>query len=98
MLEGVNRASYDISKGEWEKIILQIPELAGYAVGYPVAQPRRTIKAFIDLAQGNTDDFLSLIWGTWAREQSAKNSQKIEPFRIPSESDTSTGRQPSWAR
>jgi len=61
--------SYNTSQGEWDKVLKTMPEIAGYAAGLPVAQPKRTTQAIIDLASSKTDDWLELVWGKYTRQR-----------------------------
>ena len=68
ILDRIQDLSQKVNKAEWDKVALTLPELAGYAIGVPVAQPKRTFKAIINLAQGKTDDWMELIWGEYTRK------------------------------
>jgi len=59
---------YNLNQEEWDRLALQIPELAGYIAGIPVAQPKRTIEGIIDILQGETDDWLRLIYSEYTRD------------------------------
>jgi len=59
---------YNLNQAEWDKVKLQIPEMAGYILGMPVAQPKRTIQGIIDFLQGETDDWLRLIYSEYTRD------------------------------
>jgi len=75
----MHEISYQANKGEWAKVLAVFPELAGYAKGFPVAQPRRTIMAMLDLAEGKSDELMSLIWGTFIMEQAEEEKKPSEP-------------------
>lgn len=76
VLDKIQQASYRISKEEWDKLALLMPELAGFVTGLPTVQPKRTIKAIIDLASGKSDDWLELIWGSYTREKARKEERE----------------------
>lgn len=78
VIEQAQRVAQRAMKGEWDKVLLSIPELGGYVMGYPVGQPRRTIKAFLDLAEGKTDDLLELIFGQYTREKGRAEPEEFE--------------------
>jgi len=59
---------YNLNQKEWDKLALQLPELAGYIVGIPIAQPKRTITGIIDFMRGETDDWLRLIYSEYTRD------------------------------
>lgn len=67
VLEKGQRMFYNAMQENWDKVALLVPELAGYAAGIPVSQPKRFLKALVDLAQNKTDDLLELIWGEYTR-------------------------------
>ena len=77
ILDKLQEGSYAAFQGEWDKVLQNIPELAGYAAGIPVSQPTRTIKAILDIASGKSDDWMSLIFGTYARKQ-ASSEEKMK--------------------
>ena len=60
--------AYSMNEAEWEKALLLLPELAGYATGVPVTQPSRTIKNILEKGSGIFDDWLQLIWSSYTRE------------------------------
>jgi len=68
----MQQLSFRLNKQEWGKAALTIPELAGYVLGIPVAQPKRTIMGLLDLATGKTDDWMRLIWSEYARKRAEK--------------------------
>lgn len=75
LLERFQNLAYEASRGEWGKVAMIMPEAAGYAIGIPTSQPSRFFRAMLDLASGETEDFWSLIWGTYAREQATKEEE-----------------------
>jgi len=81
ILERAQAAAYELSKGEWEKFALIMPEMAGYATGVPVGQPRRTIKAILDKGSDVFDDWLQLIWGSYTREQ-VKGGELVPKLKL----------------
>jgi len=56
---------------DWAKTALTGTELGAYMLGVPFVQPRRTLTGLYDLLEGETDDWLRLIWSEHAREQQA---------------------------
>jgi hypothetical protein len=72
LLANFQELAYHINKAQWDKAAAQLPEVASYGIGIPYSQPRRTFEAMLDLAQGNTDDWLRLIWGTYTREKATE--------------------------
>jgi hypothetical protein len=80
LLSQVQRATYNLNKGAWDKLLAQSPDLAALSAGLPLNQPERTIKAIIDLASDKSDDWLELIWGAWVREQ-AREPEPQPSFR-----------------
>jgi len=65
VFERAQTAAYYIGKEQWDKALAGAPELAGYLIGIPVAQPGRTISGAMDLIQGKTDDWLRLVYSQW---------------------------------
>ena len=61
-----------LTSGKAETVVKNVIEVGLYGGGLPVAQPRRSIEAMIDIAQGKSKDWLSLIWGTWRRDKEVK--------------------------
>lgn len=86
VFDRIQRLTYTMANEQWDKAALVIPELAGYAVGVPVAQPRRMAEAIYNLASGKSDDWLELIWGSWTREQARKDEEKSTPSFTPGKS------------
>jgi len=76
LMERLHEIAYQANRGEWDKVFTTIPEAGGYLFGVPVAQPRRTIMAMIELANGNSEDLLSLIWGSYTRKKAEKEETK----------------------
>jgi hypothetical protein len=76
LLDRLQNFAYQANKGKWDKVGWMAPELVGYAGGIPVAQPRRTIQAMINIASGKSDDWLELIWGEYTREKA-----RIDPYQ-----------------
>lgn len=80
-LEGLDRAQraiYHLNKGEFDKLVMLMPETLGFLVGLPVSQSKRTITALVNLAQGKSDDWLELIWGQYTRDKSKEDSEKTK--------------------
>ena len=71
--------AYSINKEEWDKVLQIFPQLLAYGAGVPVTQPVRTIKGILDLAQGNTDDWLRLIWSGYTREAAEGGGMPLLP-------------------
>jgi len=76
VLDKLQQFAYRVNPERWDKVFDDIPKLAelggqlgGFIAGVPVTQPTRTIKAMLEIAQGNTDDWLRLIWGNYVREE-----------------------------
>ncbi len=63
-------------------------EMVAQLAGLPLAQPKRTIKASVDMIQGKTDDWLSLIWGTWRREKEEREKLRQQGFTSDSGDDS----------
>lgn len=76
LLERLQNFAFQANKGEWDKVALMAPEVAGYALGIPVAQPRRTINSMVNLATGKSDDWSELIWGEYTREKA-----RVDPYK-----------------
>ena len=76
VLAQLQEFGYRVNRGEWGKVALLIPELAGYIAGVPVAQPKRTLQGIYDLATGKTDDWMEIIWGAYRREEARKGEKK----------------------
>ncbi len=79
ILDQVQQFAYRMNPQQWDKIMENLPkiaetgaQMAGYMAGVPVTQPARTIKAMIELAQGNSDDLMRLIWGDATRKEAEK--------------------------
>lgn len=86
MLDEIRQMSYRINKGEWDKAALGLPQLGGYALGYPVAQPKRFLQGIWDIATDKTDDWMRLIWSEYTRgeaegEPAGKGSGKLRPLK-----------------
>ncbi len=69
ILDELSQFAYDVNKGAWDKVALDIPELVGFAAGLPTIQPKRTIQGIIDLASGKSNDWLRLIYSEYQRKQ-----------------------------
>jgi len=81
LLGRMHEFAYNANKENWEKAILVLPELAGYGLGIPVSQPKRFFESLIDIAEGKSDDWLSLIWGKYVRdEEPSPPKMKWEPY------------------
>lgn len=89
ILDKLNQMAYRLNPERWDKVLEDIPKLAelavqigGFAKGIPVTQPTRTIKAMLEIAQGNTDDLLELIWGSYVRQEAQKRTGggSLEPI------------------
>jgi len=76
-LEKAQRIAYQVNRKQWQKAIQTTPELIGFLVGAPVVQPKRTIESICDLATGESDDWLRLIWGQYAREKEVRATLEI---------------------
>jgi hypothetical protein len=68
----LQEAAYYAAEGTPEKIAKPAMEAAGYGLGIPTGQPRRTIEGLLDIAQGKTDDWLRLIWSEYNRTTEAE--------------------------
>jgi len=68
LFEQLQSFVYNLNQAEWDKLAKQLPELAGYVAGIPVSQPKRTIQGIIDILQGETDDWLRLIYSEYTRD------------------------------
>ncbi len=66
--------AYNANKAEWDKVLMDIPEMAGFLAGYPVIQPKRTIEALWNIAEQKSNDWLELIWGQYQRKEATKGS------------------------
>ena len=58
-----------LAKEQYDKLWKDIPVAAGYLKGFPINQPKRTLEALVRIVSGESDDWLELIWGQWAREK-----------------------------
>ena len=74
MLQSLSNISYRLGKDQWDKALKTIPELGGYALGLPVVQTKRIWETIVDMAEGNTDDWLRFIWGEYARKEAKEKS------------------------
>jgi len=74
-LREMQTIAYNIAEAEWVRALQDFPELAGYLLGVPITQPKRTLNAIIRLAQGKSDDWLELIWGQYTREKAAREDE-----------------------
>ena len=77
-----------LTSGKTETVVKNAAEVIAYSGGLPVAQPRRSIEALIDIAQGKSKDWLSVIWGSWRREKEAKDKLRQQGI-TPSSGDDS---------
>ena len=69
-----------LASGKTETVVKNAIEVVAYGGGLPVAQPRRSIEALIDIIQGKSRDWLSVIWGSWRREKEAKDKLRKQGF------------------
>jgi len=85
LLSTAQEIGYRISKSQWEKVAMTTPELVGYAYGLPVVQPKRIVETIVDMASGETDDWLRLIWGKYTREKAKteKAESTIPSLEVP---------------
>jgi len=81
VLNSLQQLGFQINREQWDKVAQEVPELMGYLVGLPVAQPKRTFQALVNLAQGKSDDWAELIWGEYRRQQAREGEEK--PKRKP---------------
>lgn len=68
ILDKLQQFAYSVNAESWGKMPELLAQMGGYATGIPTAQPTRTIKGLIELAEGKTDDLLRLIWGSYTRQ------------------------------
>ena len=68
-LDKIRELSYRLYRAEWDKVPLPAVEAAGYGLGIPVSQSKRTLGALLKMADGKLDDWMELIWGAYAREK-----------------------------
>lgn len=62
----IQETAFNVHNEEWTKALANIPEIAGYALGFPVSQPKRTIQSIIENGAEAFSDWQSLIWSQYA--------------------------------
>ena len=70
------------TKENLEKAIRQSIIASGYLAGFPTGQPKRVADAIIKQAEGNLDDWMEYIWGSYVRGQATsggKTGKSITP-------------------
>ena len=80
-MERLQEAAYYASKGEWDKVLGEMPELVGYAVGVPVGGPKRFLQGFWDLASGKSSDWLRLMYSEYARNKAKGETSTTTPTK-----------------
>ncbi len=93
ILDKVNQVGYQMNQGKWIEALKDMPEMAGYAVGVPVGQPKRTIEGIVDLATSKSKDWMRLIYSKTMRKRAEHDygwEKDVERYYgIPSNDETS---------